>query len=312
MVTTGNQPLEFATVASEYHRLCRAPEPPNRRTQTEIVKMDLKQIVMLAVQVSILSTVFGFGLNATRQDLLYLLRQPGLLVRSLLAVFVFLPIVVVGLALAFDFPQSVKIVLVALALSPVPPILPRKETGAGGDTSYALGLMAVLSIVSIVAVPLGLKFLQLVFGGEFGMPPGTIASVVVTGTILPLLAGMAVRSFLPALAARLGSSTRMEGTRHEPDRQPDPVRPGRGVGCLPERAARDRRGRAHRRRDGPDERHAGRDPGSVDGAEHERASPLVRRRPADRDRHHPATDRADDADDPHSWISRREKNRIIG
>jgi BASS family bile acid:Na+ symporter len=166
--------------------------------------MDLKQIVMLAVQVSILSTVFGFGLNATRQDLLYLLRQPGLLVRSLFSVFVLLPIVAVGLALAFNFPQSVKIVLVALALSPVPPILPRRETGAGGHSSYALGLMAVLSIVSIVAVPLGLKFLQLVSGRELGMPPGTIAEVVMKGTILPLLAGMAVRSFLPALAARLG------------------------------------------------------------------------------------------------------------
>ena len=131
--------------------------------------MALKHLVLLAIQVSILSTVFGFGLNATRQDLVYLLRQPGLLVRSLLAVFVLLPIVAVGLGLAFDFPQSVKIVLVALALSPVPPLLPRKETGAGGQNSYALGLMAVLSIVSIVAVPLGLKFLQLVAGREFAM-----------------------------------------------------------------------------------------------------------------------------------------------
>ena len=165
--------------------------------------MALKQLVMLAIQVSIVSTVFGFGLNATRQDLLYLLRQPALLVRSLLAVFVLLPIVAVGLALAFNFPHSVKIVLVALALSPVPPLLPRKETGAGGQSSYALGLMAVLSLVSIVAVPLGLEFLQRVFARELGMPPGTIAGVVVKGTILPLLAGMAVRAFLPEVASRI-------------------------------------------------------------------------------------------------------------
>jgi BASS family bile acid:Na+ symporter len=136
--------------------------------------MALKELVMLAIQVSILSTVFGFGLNATREDLLYLLRQPRLLARSLLAVFVILPIVAVALAAAFDFPQSAKIVLVALALSPVPPLLPRKEAGAGGQNSYALG-----------------------------MPPGTIAGVVVTGIILPLLAGMAVRTLSPALAERI-------------------------------------------------------------------------------------------------------------
>jgi BASS family bile acid:Na+ symporter len=165
--------------------------------------MDVKQIVMLAIQVSILSTVFGFGLNATREDLLYLLRQPRLLARSLLAVFVILPIVAVALAAAFDFPQSAKIVLVALALSPVPPLLPRKEAGAGGQNSYALGLMAILAIVSIVGVPLGLEFLQRVSGRELGMPPGTIAGVVVTGIILPLLAGMAVRTLSPALAERI-------------------------------------------------------------------------------------------------------------
>jgi len=45
--------------------------------------MDSKQIIMLALQVSILATVFGFGLKARPGDLLYLWRQPGLLVRSL-------------------------------------------------------------------------------------------------------------------------------------------------------------------------------------------------------------------------------------
>jgi bile acid:Na+ symporter, BASS family len=165
--------------------------------------MALKQLVMLAIQVSILCTVFGFGLKATREDLLYLLHRPSLLGRSLLAVFVVLPIVAVLLVLTFDFPQSVKIVLVALALSPVPPLLPRKETGAGGQSSYALGLMAILSIVSIVAVPLGLEFLNRVFARQVGMAPGIIAGVVVKGTILPLLAGMAVRAFLPGVASRI-------------------------------------------------------------------------------------------------------------
>ena len=165
--------------------------------------MALKQLVMLAIQVSILCTVFGFGLKATREDLLYLLHRPSLLGRSLLAVFVVLPIVAVLLVLTFDFPQSVKIVLVALALSPVPPLLPRKETGAGGQSSYALGLMAILSIVSIVAVPLGLEFLKRVFARQVGMAPGIIAGVVVRGTMLPLLAGMAVRAFLPGVASRI-------------------------------------------------------------------------------------------------------------
>lgn len=60
--------------------------------------MDLKQVVTLAIQVSIVGTVFGFGLSATPADFRYLLERPGLLVRSLLAVLVVTPKSVVSLA----------------------------------------------------------------------------------------------------------------------------------------------------------------------------------------------------------------------
>src|SRR5262245_44833828 len=103
--------------------------------------MDLKQIVILALQVSIVATVFAFGLKTTSGDLLYLLRKPGLLARSLLSVFVIMPIVAVGLTSLFTFHRTVEIALVALAISPLPPILPGKEDKAGGHASYAIGLM---------------------------------------------------------------------------------------------------------------------------------------------------------------------------
>ena len=47
--------------------------------------MDLKQIVILVVQASIVVTVFGLGLKAAPTDLLYLLKQPSLLLRSLIS-----------------------------------------------------------------------------------------------------------------------------------------------------------------------------------------------------------------------------------
>ena len=157
---------------------------------------------MLALQVSILSTLFGFGLKATPADLLYLVRRPGLLARSLLSVFVIMPIVAVALSRMFDFPQSVEIVLVALALSPVPPLLPRKETGAGGQGDFALGLMAILALASIVVVPALLEVLQRVLGRELTMSPGALAAMVLKAALLPLAAGMIVRAALPAFAER--------------------------------------------------------------------------------------------------------------
>ena len=39
--------------------------------------MTAQQIVVLVLQVSILLTVFGFGLQTTLHDLQYLVRRPG-------------------------------------------------------------------------------------------------------------------------------------------------------------------------------------------------------------------------------------------
>jgi bile acid:Na+ symporter, BASS family len=165
--------------------------------------MDLKQIVVLVLQVSIFSTVLGFALKATFEDLLYLVRRPGLLARSVVSVFVIMPVVAVALALIFDFPQPVEVVMVALALSPLPPILPRKETKAIGPTSFGLGLMAVLALASIVFVPAAAVLVGRPFGRPFAVAPGTLARAVFVSTLIPLLAGVVIRRTLPAIAERL-------------------------------------------------------------------------------------------------------------
>jgi BASS family bile acid:Na+ symporter len=165
--------------------------------------MDLKQIVILAMQVSILATVFGFGLKTRSGDLLYLLRRPSLLARSLLSVFVIMPMVAVGLTSLFNFHRLVEIALVALAISPVPPILPGKEGKAGGHASYGIGLMAILALLALAAVPLAMALLGRLFGREFGMAAGTIAGIVLKSTLLPLAAGIIVRAVAPAIGDRL-------------------------------------------------------------------------------------------------------------
>jgi BASS family bile acid:Na+ symporter len=165
--------------------------------------MDLRQFTLLALQVSIVSTVFGFGLKTTYEDFLYLARRPGLLVRALLAVFVIMPVVAVALVRMFDFPAMVEIVLVALAISPVPPLLPQRETNAGGQISFGLGLMAILGLVSIVAVPVTVEILQRYVGRPLAMAPGAVAAIVLKAALAPLAAGMAVRAILPTMAERL-------------------------------------------------------------------------------------------------------------
>ena len=53
--------------------------------------MDLRQAIALLVQASVFLTVAGFGLHATRDDILFLVRRPPLLARSLTAMFAIMP-----------------------------------------------------------------------------------------------------------------------------------------------------------------------------------------------------------------------------
>jgi BASS family bile acid:Na+ symporter len=122
-----------------------------------------------------------------------------------------MPLVVVGLDAAFDFRPPVEILLVALSISPLPPLLPRKEAAADGQVSYGLGLMALLAIVSIVAVPLSLRVLPIVFDKQLTVDTAAIAGVVVQSTLAPLLVGVVIRRRLPSVARRIEKPVRMIG-----------------------------------------------------------------------------------------------------
>jgi BASS family bile acid:Na+ symporter len=165
--------------------------------------MGVQQLVGLGLQASILMTLFGFGLQATVADILYLVRRPLLLARSLGAMFLVMPLVAVALAKAFDLRPSVEIALIALSISPIPPLLPGKETKGGGHASFALGLMAIVGLLSIAVVPIGANVLGRSFGIPFKMPVATIAYVVLVTTLLPLAVGMAVKAMMPAVADRV-------------------------------------------------------------------------------------------------------------
>ncbi len=174
--------------------------------------MTLQQAVVLGLQASILLTVFGFGMQTTAHQMLYLMRQPGLLARSMLAMFVVMPIIAVMLVWTFDLRPAFEIALVALAIAPVPPLLPRKEGKAGGQSAYGLGLMAAVSLLAIGIVPLSVEILGLYSAQPLHMSPAAVAKVVVVMTLLPLTAGVIVRTFAPAIADRLNRPTTLVGT----------------------------------------------------------------------------------------------------
>ena len=163
-----------------------------------------KALILSVLQVSVICTVFGFGLDTTFQDMLYVIRRPWLLARSLIAMFIIMPAAAIALAATFQFRHVVEVALVALSISPVPPLLPKREGHAGGRTPYALGLMALLALLSILLVPAALEVLRSLVRHPLEMSPRAVARVVFETALGPLAVGTIVRSLLPAVSRRLG------------------------------------------------------------------------------------------------------------
>jgi bile acid:Na+ symporter, BASS family len=160
------------------------------------------ELIRLAVVSSIFLTVLGIGLSATWRDTTFLLRERGLLLRSLVSMFVVMPVVVAVVAQVSNLPQAVKIALVALAIAPVPPILPRRELQAGGRSGYAVGLLTVGALIAIVYVPLAVEILDRIFGRHGDVSPLMIGKIVLITILAPLLIGMAVRQWAPSAAVK--------------------------------------------------------------------------------------------------------------
>lgn len=169
--------------------------------------MSMTAAIVLTLKFSIALSVFSLGMKERLSDAIFLFRRPDKLLNALVSMYIAMPLFAVTVALAFDLPPAVKIALVAVSVSPIPPILPRKTLKAGGRESYAIGLLVAGSLLSIILVPLAMELFQVVFNIPLRMTARAVAGIVLSSVLLPLAVGIAVRELAPAIAERLVAPT---------------------------------------------------------------------------------------------------------
>jgi BASS family bile acid:Na+ symporter len=165
--------------------------------------MSLQTLILFVLKASILLNVFAIGLKASVHDAAYMFRRPGKLAKALLAMNILMPLFAVAFVLTFDLPHAVEVALMALAVSPVPPILPRKLRKAGATESDTIGLLVAVGILAIVFVPVAMEILERVFHVPLRMTFASVAALVFITIILPLALGIAVHTLAPVPAERL-------------------------------------------------------------------------------------------------------------
>lgn len=149
---------------------------------------------------SILLIVFSLGVRASVNDALFLFRRPILLARAAVAIYVVVPAFAIALCLLFPLSSPTKFALVALAVSPIPPILPLKEMNLGADRQYAVGLLVAAAILALVMTPLLLEVAANILAAKARIAPGQVARTLLMSIALPLTAGITLRWLAPKLA----------------------------------------------------------------------------------------------------------------
>jgi len=116
-------------------------------------------ILLLLLKAAVGVIIFAIGLDSTADDALFLPRRPGLLLRSLLAMYVVVPLAALMLVGMLDLAPGVELGLLVLAASAGAPLLPRKLLRIG-DGAYTFSLVLLSSLLAIVV---GLQVAR--FGG---------------------------------------------------------------------------------------------------------------------------------------------------
>jgi BASS family bile acid:Na+ symporter len=163
----------------------------------------LREILPLAILVSLIAMEVDLGLNATLDDLLYVLRRPRLLAKALLAVSVIVPIAAAILVSLFPLTPVARGGIILMAVSSVPPLAPEKSLKAGGEKCYTYGVYTALVLLSVFIVPLSVEIMSRIYDVDVPLRPRQVLIEVVERVLLPVAAGLLIRRFAPDFARRL-------------------------------------------------------------------------------------------------------------
>jgi bile acid:Na+ symporter, BASS family len=158
----------------------------------------MQKATSAAMLVFVVSSMLAMGLGLTVAQIIAPLRNVRLVVLSLLANFVLIPLAALALAkmLRLDEPLGVGLLLLGAAAGA--PFLPKLAQIAKGNLAFAVGLMVLLMVVTVGYLPLVLPALL----PGVSVNPAKIARSLFLLMLLPLAGALAVNAQSPTAAAR--------------------------------------------------------------------------------------------------------------
>ena len=153
----------------------------------------------LSVLVFVITSMVGMGFSLTIKQIAAPLRNTRLVLLSLAANFIIVPLLVLVIVRVIPLPEGIQIGLILAGMAAGAPFLPKLVQVAKGDMAFAAGLMVMLMVVTVAFLPI---FLPLVLTGV-QVNPWDIAQSLVLLMLIPLAASLLIRAWYEDVAKGL-------------------------------------------------------------------------------------------------------------
>jgi len=158
-----------------------------------------QELADLAILLFVISSMFGMGLNLTIAQIVNPLRRVNLVIKALIANFILVPLLAYLIVLVIDLDEPMTIGLMLMATAAGAAFLPRLATIAKGDIALSVGLMSLMTTITIVFLPLALPLL--LPGVE--VDPLEVAQTLISYILIPLAVGLFIKARYENIASSL-------------------------------------------------------------------------------------------------------------
>lgn len=149
----------------------------------------LKVILEVAVLVFPVSSLLAAGLAHTPQEIVGPLREKDRIVRALLANFVLVPLLALGVSRLLSLDRPLEVGLLLLSTGAGAPFLIKLTQAAGGDVALSASLLLVLIPGTVLFMPLVVPWIE----PQARVSAGSIAVPLTLTLLVPLAVGLWVR-----------------------------------------------------------------------------------------------------------------------
>jgi bile acid:Na+ symporter, BASS family len=159
--------------------------------------------IKIAAMIMLIALMLNAGMICSRENLIAVLKNYGLLGRAVLANFIIVPILGVLAVRFFQLNDAIATGLLLMAIAPgVPFVVSAGGRKQGGSLGLAIALAIIMPVLSVVTVPFTA---QLVLPATYAarVPVGQFLTTLVLFQLIPLLIGIFVSERAPKLSARL-------------------------------------------------------------------------------------------------------------